>query len=56
VCRPWLGARGERLVHVHGVDPALPQRVLGNRKTDLDQLDVFLRVHTVFCSSIANGP
>ncbi len=42
-----FGTRSERLIHVHGIDPPLPQRVLRNRKTDLDQLDVFRRVNAV---------
>jgi len=42
--------------HVHGIDAALTQRVLGNSETDLDQLDVLLRVDAVLLQQHREGP
>src|SRR5256885_3552249 len=39
-----LGTRRERLVHVDGIDAALPQRVFAERERHLDQLDVLVRI------------
>src|SRR6516164_3148087 len=40
-----LGARREGLIHVDGIDTSLTQGVLGNRKANFDQLDIFGWIH-----------